>query len=96
MQHIKHIWPTVREIADDLGVPYTTAHSWEVRGRIPASYDFALIEAASKRGKALTLIELAEARNVVKSDLAVTHNASHANAIPARQGKAPKKQAGAA
>lgn len=72
MQHIRHIWPTVKDIADDLGVPYTTAHSWGVRGRIPADYDLDLIEAAKKRGKLLTLEELAEARRI-----AVTQNADH-------------------
>ena len=63
MQHIKHIWPTVKDVSEALGVPYTTAHSWKIRGRIPADYDLPLIVAAKKRGKKLTLRELADARN---------------------------------
>ena len=84
MKHIKHIWPTIKEVADDLGVPYTTAHSWSLRGRIPSDYDFDLILAAKKRGKKLTLKELAEARHPLpQSD--VTDIASSVNAFPARQ-----------
>lgn len=70
MDHIKHIWPTVRELADDLGLPYTTVHSWSVRGRIPADYDMALIDAAKSRGMALGLESLAIARSRTKRGLA--------------------------
>lgn len=62
MEHIKHIWPTVRELADDLGLPYTTVHSWSVRGRIPSERDFEIIEAAAKRGVTITFEYLALAR----------------------------------
>ena len=62
MEHIFHIWPTVKEMSDDLGLPYTTVHSWKDRGRIPADYDFELIEAAKNRGHSLTLEVLAQAR----------------------------------
>jgi hypothetical protein len=59
MEHLQHIWPTIRDIADDLGLPYTTVHSWAGRGNIPACYDADLIEAAARRGSALTLEDLA-------------------------------------
>lgn len=85
MQHIKHIWPTVKDIADDLAVPYTTAHSWIARGRIPAGYDLALIAAAKKRGKALTLKQLAEARAQPPEQL-ITHNALDGHAPVTHQG----------
>lgn len=62
MEHIKHIWPTVRELADDLGLPYTTVHSWSVRGRIPSERDFEIIAAAAKRGHTITFEFLAVAR----------------------------------
>jgi len=62
MDHISHIWPTMAELAADLGKPYPTVFAWKQRGRIPADYDFDLIEAASARGKVLTLEELAQAR----------------------------------
>lgn len=62
MEHIKHIWPTVRELADDLGLPYTTVHSWSVRGRIPPERDFDIIAAAAQRGIAVTYEYLAVAR----------------------------------
>jgi uncharacterized protein YjcR len=62
METLAHIWPTVRELADDLGLPYTTVHSWAARGRIPATHDLDLIEAAKRRGQELTLEQLAQAR----------------------------------
>lgn len=62
MEHLQEIWPTIKSLADDIGVPYSTAHSWLARGRIPASRDFELIEAAARRGKTLTLEQLALSR----------------------------------
>lgn len=63
MQHILELWPSLKDLAADLGKPYTTVHSWHLRGSIPADYDFDLIEAAKKRGKALTLEDMAAARS---------------------------------
>lgn len=74
MQHIKHIWTSIKDLSDDLGVPYTTAHSWSIRGRIPSDYDLPMIEAAKKRGAKLTLKELADARR----SAAVGHNTHNA------------------
>jgi hypothetical protein len=62
MKHILSLWPTVKDLSDDLGLPYTTVHSWAARGRVPASHDLALIRAASSRGHSLTLEELHTAR----------------------------------
>ena len=63
MQHIFDLWPTVKELAADLGKPYTTVHSWHLRGNIPAEYDADLIAAANKRGKRLTFEDMATARS---------------------------------
>lgn len=87
MQHIRHIWPTIKDVADDLALPYTTVHSWSVRGRIPSDHDFALIEAAKARGFKLTLEELAAARRLVSEEFGA-HPTSHANANPQNQGDA--------
>jgi hypothetical protein len=62
MQTIFDIWPTTAELASDLGVPYTTAASWRVRGNIPAKHDLDLIAAAAARGHELKLETLAEMR----------------------------------
>ncbi len=56
------------DLAADLGKPYSTVAAWKQRGRIPADYDFDLIEAASARGKVLTLEDLAKARRSVSQD----------------------------
>lgn len=69
MEHFSHIWPKVSDLRDDLEaikgagqVPYQTVAAWKRRGRIPADYDFELIEAAKRRGHKLTLKDLALAR----------------------------------
>ena len=62
MEHISHIWPRMVDLAHDLGRPYPTVAAWKQRGRIPANYDLDLIAAAHRRGKSLTLEELAHAR----------------------------------
>lgn len=72
MEHIAHIWPTLADLASDLGKPYPTVAAWKQRGRIPSDYDFPLIEAAKRRGYRLTLEQLATARRA-----AVTQNADH-------------------
>ena len=59
MEQVLRIWPTVKALADDLGVKYTTVHSWVRRGRIPAAYDLALLRASRERGHNLTLEQLA-------------------------------------
>jgi hypothetical protein len=75
MKHILSIWPTVKDLSDDLGLPYTTVHSWAARGRIPASHDLDLIRAASLRGHSLTLEELHTARaQSVLSVKSITRN----------------------
>lgn len=62
MEHIRTIWPKITDLADDLGLPYTTVHSWAVRGSIPARYDLKLVAAAKKRGSKLSLEALATMR----------------------------------
>lgn len=67
MEHIFTIWPKMSDLAADLKKPYPTVAAWKQRGSIPAEYDLDLIEAASKRGKTLTLEELASARRAARA-----------------------------
>ncbi|WP_409202455.1 carph-isopro domain-containing protein [Sulfitobacter sp. W074] len=67
MNEILNIWPTMADLAKDIGKPYSTVAAWKARGKIPADHDFDLIEAAEKRGRALTLEQLAEARRSTAS-----------------------------
>lgn len=76
MQHISRIWPTMKELADDLGVPYSTAAAWFQRGSFPAKRDLDLIEAAQKRGQTLTLEQIAEARRAGKQPVESQKEAS--------------------
>lgn len=62
MENILNIWPKLTDLAEDLGLPYTTVHSWASRGSIPARYDLQLVAAAEKRGAALSLEALATMR----------------------------------
>jgi hypothetical protein len=62
MEHILKIWPQLTELASDIGCPYPTVAAWKQRGRIPADYDLSLIAAAKRRGRKLTLEQLAKAR----------------------------------
>lgn len=68
MEHITHIWPKIADLAADLGKPYQTVAAWKLRGRIPADYDLDLIAAAKKRGKRLSLEDLAKARRTKASE----------------------------
>ncbi len=66
MEHIFHIWPKISDLASDLGKPYPTVAAWKQRGRIPADYDLDMIAAAKRRGKRLTLEDLARARSELR------------------------------
>ncbi|MAM60836.1 hypothetical protein [Maritimibacter sp. UBA3975] len=69
MEKIFSIWPSLSDLAKDLGRPYPTVAAWKQRGSIPAKYDIPMIKAAERRGKRLTLETLARAR---------AHGATHA------------------
>ena len=62
MEQIIALWPSMSDLAADLGKPYSTVAAWKQRGSIPAKFDLDLIEAAARHGKALTLEQLASAR----------------------------------
>ena len=68
MEKIFHIWPSLVALAGDIGKPYPTVAAWKQRKRIPADYDFDLIEAAQKRGHVLTLEQIAQARRGAAHD----------------------------
>lgn len=61
MDEVFSIWPTVADMARDLDRPYTTVAAWKARG-IPASHDQEVIEAASRRGVALSFEKMHAAR----------------------------------
>lgn len=63
MERIFQIWPTISSLAADLGLPYSTVHSWVRRGRIPADRDVDVVSAAQLRGEVITLADLASWRS---------------------------------
>lgn len=64
MERIFDIWPSLIEMAKDLGKPYPTVAAWKQRGSIPARYDLDLVACAAARGIELTHKEIAEARRL--------------------------------
>lgn len=62
MDKIFSLWPTVAELARDIGENPITVRAWRRRRSIPADRDLLLVEAARRRGAALTLEDLAAAR----------------------------------
>lgn len=62
MDHIFSIWPTVADMARDLGENPVTVRAWRQRGSIPAKHDLAIIECARERGAEVTLEEMARFR----------------------------------
>jgi len=62
MENIFSLWPSLVDMAKDLGRGYPTVAAWKQRGSIPAKYDLDLVEAAERRGAVLSLADLAEAR----------------------------------
>ncbi|ODM47230.1 hypothetical protein A9320_23215 [Ruegeria sp. PBVC088] len=60
MEILLNIWPSISELAKDLGEPYSTVQSWRHRG-IPARRYPQLIEVAKRRGADLTYEELVAA-----------------------------------
>ncbi|MEJ6397018.1 hypothetical protein [Yoonia sp. 208BN28-4] len=59
MELLLTIWPTMRAIANETGVPYPTVTSWNTPGRRvpPAKFDV-IIRAAAARGADLTYDQL--------------------------------------
>lgn len=59
MERIFDIWPTLKEMASDLGKPYPTVAAWRARKSIPAKYDAQIIHHAKKRGSDVSFEMLA-------------------------------------
>jgi len=64
MEDIFNKWPTLADLARDLGKPYQTVAAWKQRGSIPAKHDLDLVRLAGLRGEVLTLEAIAKARAV--------------------------------
>ncbi len=57
MEQLRTIWPTLADMAADLGCPYPTVASWPKRG-IPHRRFASIIAAARRRGADLTFEQL--------------------------------------
>jgi len=62
-QTILKRWPSRQAVADDTGVALVAVHRWWQRKSIPAKYDAALLDAASRRNIPLNWRELMDARS---------------------------------
>lgn len=61
-KHIASLFGGPRALAEATGAKLETARKWCQRGRIPAGYDLALVDAARSMGLPLSLEGLAAAR----------------------------------
>lgn len=59
MKRIFDIWPTLKEMAADLGKPYPTVAAWHARKSIPAKYDAQIINKAKSRGSDISFEDIA-------------------------------------
>ena len=62
MKRIFNIWPTLKEMAADLGKPYPTVAAWHLRQSIPAKYDAEIVRVAKQRGAEISFEALARER----------------------------------
>lgn len=58
LQDIFTIWPSLNEMAADLGEKYDTVKRWRNRGRIPNRAWPAIIEKAARREQLVTAAQL--------------------------------------
>ena len=55
LKQVFKIWPSLPELARDLGIPYVNVFRWKERNSIPADKWLDVIAAAKRRGKSLDL-----------------------------------------
>lgn len=58
LEDIFSIWPSLREMADDLGQLEDTVYRWKQRGRIPEDMWPSIIEKAAGREKLVTASQI--------------------------------------
>jgi len=57
---ILRLWPSLADLADDMGKPYSTVNNWMARNRVPMEYWVRLVDAAACRDIPLTYGQLAK------------------------------------
>jgi hypothetical protein len=59
-QDVIDLWPTARDLGEDLGEKTATVHKWRQRNAIPGDQWLALYHAAKARGYRVSLTSLAQ------------------------------------
>lgn len=55
------LWPSLSDVADDVGARVVAVRKWRARNSIPSEYWLPLVQAAAKRGiRGVTLMLLAQ------------------------------------
>lgn len=62
MDEIFGHWPSMAELARDIGANPIAVRHWKLRGSIPADYDLRIVKAAELRSFPVTLETLAHLR----------------------------------
>lgn len=70
MEQVFAIWPSMADMARDIGENPVTVRQWRRRGVIPAWHDAAIVQAARARGYTLSLADLAQYRAEAYQEIA--------------------------
>lgn len=63
MDYIFKTWPTMADMAREIGADPIAVRHWKRRKSIPGAYDARIVAAAAKRGAVITYEELAKMRD---------------------------------
>ena len=50
VRDIISLWPTRRELADEIGAKVAAVHKWAAANRIPSDWQYKVVQAANRRG----------------------------------------------
>lgn len=64
LRDIFNIWPSIKDMADDLNEKYDTVKRWKNRKRIPSDVWPRIIEKAARKEHLVTAAQLLELNNV--------------------------------
>ena len=76
LRDIFAIWPSIKEMADDLNEKYDTVKRWRNRRRIPSDAWPQIIEKAARREHLVTAAQLLELNNAPRRSRAKEARAS--------------------
>jgi transcriptional regulator with XRE-family HTH domain len=68
MEKIINLWPSMAELARDMGIPQGNVGAWKRYNSIPSKYDLKLVASAKARGFKLSLDDIATLRAEIAAE----------------------------